>query len=269
MRKYYKISEISKLYGISVDSLRYYERLGVLNPKRGENNYRLYSLNDLYKLNIIRELRPLNFSVQSIKDYLEDQTIEKTLELFSEEAQNIKQQIKELKSIERSLKERTALIRNYQAQQANQFEIVTLPARPCVMLNTDIQRDEEADFAIQRLHIKYEARIYDLGKRPIGSTLSKQEVLNGIYGHFNTIFYILEQSEEHEYLLPAGEYISYYYRGDYTQSSDEVLKLLDFAQNRGYSLSDDVYEIYHIDNRYTVKPSEFLTEIQARIIAKG
>ena len=75
MKNYYKISEISKLYDIGVDSLRYYERLGILTPKRDTNGYRLYNLTDLYKLNIIRDLRALNFSMTQIKDYLDKQSL--------------------------------------------------------------------------------------------------------------------------------------------------------------------------------------------------
>ena len=34
MKTYYKINEISKLYNIGQDSLRYYEELGILHPMR-------------------------------------------------------------------------------------------------------------------------------------------------------------------------------------------------------------------------------------------
>ena len=47
MKNYYKIGEISKLYGIGTDSLRYYEELGILHPKRDSNGYRLYNLKDM------------------------------------------------------------------------------------------------------------------------------------------------------------------------------------------------------------------------------
>src|SRR5699024_11355869 len=79
MKDYYKINEISKLYGIGVDSLRYYERLGILKPRRDTNGYRLYSLKEMYKLNMIRDLRRLNFSMEQIKAYLEGQTVDNTL----------------------------------------------------------------------------------------------------------------------------------------------------------------------------------------------
>ncbi|PWM36159.1 MAG: MerR family transcriptional regulator, partial [Clostridiales bacterium] len=75
MKEYYKIGEISKLYDIGTDSLRYYEELGLLNPKRDSNGYRLYSLRDISRLNVIRELRTLGFSMERIKSYLDHRTL--------------------------------------------------------------------------------------------------------------------------------------------------------------------------------------------------
>ena len=71
MKQFYKINEISKLYNIGPDSLRYYEKLGLLAPKRGKNNYRLYTLDDLWRLNIIRDLRRLGFPMEKIREYMD------------------------------------------------------------------------------------------------------------------------------------------------------------------------------------------------------
>ena len=54
MKEYYKIGEISNLYNIGTDSLRYYEEMGILHPKRDDNGYRMYSINDIRKLNIMK-----------------------------------------------------------------------------------------------------------------------------------------------------------------------------------------------------------------------
>jgi len=96
MKNYYKISVISKLYDIGVDSLRYYERLGILTPKRDTNGYRLYNLTDLYKLNIIRDLRALDFSMMQIKEYLDQQSLENTLNLLHQETEMIEHEIANL-----------------------------------------------------------------------------------------------------------------------------------------------------------------------------
>ena len=62
MKNFFKIGEISKLYGIGVDSIRYYEEIGIINPKRSESGYRHYSIHDIWKLNVIRDLRSIGFT---------------------------------------------------------------------------------------------------------------------------------------------------------------------------------------------------------------
>lgn len=57
---YYHISSVAKIYGIHPQTLRLYEREGLLKPSRSEGNTRLYSADDLKRLeiilNLIREL---------------------------------------------------------------------------------------------------------------------------------------------------------------------------------------------------------------------
>ena len=73
MKQYYYIKEISDMYNIGIDSLRYYEKIGLLHPKRGDNGYRLYTLSDIYKLNLISDLKSLDLSMKQIKVYLDEQ----------------------------------------------------------------------------------------------------------------------------------------------------------------------------------------------------
>ena len=59
----FKIGELSKLFDIGVDSIRYYEKVGILHPVRNdENNYRMYTIDDVRRLALIRELLGLSFS---------------------------------------------------------------------------------------------------------------------------------------------------------------------------------------------------------------
>jgi len=53
---YYHISSVAKMYGIHPQTLRLYEREGLLKPSRSEGNTRLYSSGDLKRLEIILNL---------------------------------------------------------------------------------------------------------------------------------------------------------------------------------------------------------------------
>jgi MerR family transcriptional regulator, heat shock protein HspR len=54
--RYYMISVVSKAYGIHPQTLRLYEREGLLKPSRTEGNTRLYSEADLKQLEVILNL---------------------------------------------------------------------------------------------------------------------------------------------------------------------------------------------------------------------
>ena len=55
-KKYYHISNVARMYDIHPQTLRLYEREGLLRPSRSEGNTRLYSDDDLKQLEIILNL---------------------------------------------------------------------------------------------------------------------------------------------------------------------------------------------------------------------
>lgn len=266
MKDYYKINEISKLYGVGVDSLRYYEKTGVLIPRRDTNGYRLYGLHDIYKLNIIRDLRQLDFSMQQIKEYLDHQSIENTLDLLHKEQELIQIKLNELQNIQKKIQDRIQVLSSASLIKTNSFSIKTLPPRPCLQLNTRIMRDEEMDFAIKRLHRKHENKIKDFGNQLYGASVSVEGLNSGVKDVFNSVFFILDHKfKEFDFVLPEGKYLSFYYKGDYHQSNELMLAMITYAKENNYQIIGDIFEIYEIDNRDTICSEEFLTEIQARI----
>ena len=182
MKNEYMIKELARLYGVGTDTLRYYERLGLIRPRRGENGYRLYSLRDIYRLTIIRDLRQLGFSTDRISAYLDDLSIGNTQALLTEEQQLIRQRIKQLRQIDRAISERQKHLKQYAALPAGEISVRPVSERPCLLFNTDISRDEEVDFAIKKLHNRHADTIRDLGGQAIGAGMRLDEVRAGRFG---------------------------------------------------------------------------------------
>ena len=66
--KYYMISVVAKSYGIHPQTLRLYEREGLLKPSRTDGNTRLYSDEDLKQLEVILNLtRDLGVNLAGIE----------------------------------------------------------------------------------------------------------------------------------------------------------------------------------------------------------
>lgn len=271
MKEYYTVSEISRLYGIGIDSLRYYEKIGALSPRRGENNYRLYSLKDIYRLNVIRDLLMLGFSMKQIGEYLDCQNMKSTLSMLEQEKEKVRQQRERLKRIEQAIEERVTHLEKYEKIEAGSYRCLHSAARYCLQLNAEIRRDEEMDYAVKRLQKRHEDKIRSLGEREIGASVSPQDVKNGIYNLFHSVFIILDEIPEDGerdglLVLPEGEYLTVYYRGSYRQSPQRILELMEEAERRGLQIEGDILEWYPVDNRYTVEPQEFVTRLQARVV---
>lgn len=66
-----KTGELAKQAGVNVQTVRFYERQGLLpEPPRRESGYRIYSSGDLHRLRFIRQAKVLGFSLKEIATIL-------------------------------------------------------------------------------------------------------------------------------------------------------------------------------------------------------
>ena len=66
------VSELAKRSGISIETVRYYTRIGLLTPRRTqENGYRRYAVQDVQRLNFIQRAKLLGFSLKDIRQIFE------------------------------------------------------------------------------------------------------------------------------------------------------------------------------------------------------
>lgn len=264
MKNYYKINEISNLYNIGKDSLRYYEKIGILKPKRQENGYRLYSIQDIWKLNIIKDLRSLNFSMEKIKEYLENKTVENTLDMLNEEIGIITKKINELNYQKNTIKSRIkSLTEDFYTNDLETISVQYMPERKVIRLTDNFTRDEEVDFLIKKLHKKYEDKLYLLGNNYLGVTMNLSDVYNQLYHSYTSVFFVLNKNDkEFDFILPEGEYLVLSYRGSYEKTKTFMPQMVEYAKNNNYEIISDPIEMYKIDVHETSIQSEYLTQLQ-------
>ena len=68
-----KIGELAKASGIGIETLRFYEKSGLLDsPSRTESGYRIYNADVLERLDFIKRAQVLGFSLDEIKRIIID-----------------------------------------------------------------------------------------------------------------------------------------------------------------------------------------------------
>lgn len=259
MKKYYKINEIAKLYHIKTDSLRYYEEVGLIHPKRSKSNYRLYTLDDIYLLNIIRDCLKLGYDTHQIKEYLDHRSVENTIQFLKEEEKLVNHQMKELQSKLHSIQTRIQALKDTKHIQFNTFQIVTYPERYCRYLKENIDQPNEIDFLLTKLQESMEENVSILGNMDSGSILEYKE---NEYVH--TSVFIVTEEKEYDFVLEAGNYCVYTYKGK--QDTNHILSVMkNWIEKQGYTMDGPFLEFLLIDIHETKNVNEHITSIHSRI----
>ena len=110
----YSIGQVSRQTGVHIETVRYYERIGLVpEPDRTSGGNRQYSHADLKRLFFVKRCRELGFSLDEIRALMEmvdrdDFTCGQVHEMTIAHLATIQQKLKDLRRLEKSLKQMAA-----------------------------------------------------------------------------------------------------------------------------------------------------------------
>ncbi len=99
-----KIAEVSKKYDISADTLRYYERIGLMSHvRRTASGVRDYSEQDCARIQFIKCMRGAHVSIEALIEYMNlfeggDATIPARIALLEEQRDLVRQRLDEMQA---------------------------------------------------------------------------------------------------------------------------------------------------------------------------
>ena len=102
-----QIKEVQEKLKISSYTLRYYEKMGLIQPYRDENGYRNYNEEDIHKIERIMFLRDINVPIEDINDILNNKvTFQDVLENHIEKVNTQIESLQYIKNMCEDLKEK-------------------------------------------------------------------------------------------------------------------------------------------------------------------
>lgn len=107
---FYTIGQLAKKVHVNVQTIRFYERRGILKPVRREDSgYRKYDGDSLKRLHFIRQAKELGFSLKEIQDLLglrirSVETCNRVRIKATEKLDEIQKKISQLKGLEKTMK---------------------------------------------------------------------------------------------------------------------------------------------------------------------
>jgi DNA-binding transcriptional MerR regulator len=127
----YTIKEVSKMMGISAYTLRYYEKIGLLEfVHRNANGIRQFNDSDILTLNTIHRLKETGMPLQEIKHYLKliDEGIDSVSErkeIMQAQHQKFRPRLRSCKRLSRQLMARSNITKRRRKRTALVFATMT------------------------------------------------------------------------------------------------------------------------------------------------
>ncbi len=106
---YRTIGKISASSGVNIETIRYYERIGILPaPPRSEGGHRLYDKEHLKRLSFVRRCRDLGFSLDDVRALFRlvdggDFTCDEVKAMTLDHLGGVRRRIADLRTMERTL----------------------------------------------------------------------------------------------------------------------------------------------------------------------
>ena len=104
------IGQVSKRTGCNIETIRYYERIGLLaDPPRTEGGHRIYDAENVKELAFILRSRELGFSIDEIRSLMlladgHEGTCDQARDIAIEHADQVQRKINDLRKMEKKLR---------------------------------------------------------------------------------------------------------------------------------------------------------------------
>lgn len=243
----YLIGDVAKLMGLSRDTLRYYEKRGILNSHKGDNGYRYYTDQDISRLVGILYQRKMNISLEDMESLWSGNT-------FSQLPDIVQNRLEEEKQAIRKHEQTIARLRLTQSdckrlsKHVNEVMLKDFPIAYVIVPHSDLQKSTGEWFQLSRsypgLDMMYTFDEYRY-----------QMADDGLQTDYQNTQLILYQSlaEYVDYKIldgatpmtkPARCIYSFRTSESRIPDSTDLLSMFSWAKEQGIALSDKIYSTF-------------------------
>lgn len=277
MKDWFTVGEIASLFNLNVQTLHYYESIGLFCPvrKRESTGLRIYQFDQIYALATIRFLKKLEYPLKRIRETMDSRDPDFSLNMMRAQSQDLRVKCAELERIRQAIDRKIRFVEEHSARiDIDSVERRTFPLRKYIPIGL-----EEAIYGNDDFYFYPTVVFYRGPNKSFGAMLT--EDLPGESGGAGGGDSCGESDDEggkhrpalkadaetpQPRIIPAGDYMVGYHRGPYECIPESFARIRDAARSRSLSLADETVNINIIDQFVERDPCKYVTEVQIRIL---
>jgi MerR family transcriptional activator of bmr gene len=277
--QYFSIGQTAKICYISVQSLRFYDKIGLVRPSHTDKSsgYRYYSNFDILYIKIVQDMKALKFSLEEIKATLNKSSLDSLVEKLEVKRKNTIAEIRQLEGIVESIGQRTNQI-SYLQELSHELKhldvLVELKKFPERYVLYDRRRSAcGMDASVVRFSELFQ-KAHANGLIPNRMmTIYHENILTFDRNDSDLEFCIstdssgTQTSDDFTRIIPGGDYITALYCGIPNAESCKRIysKLLEWMEKNHYIECGPSIEQYLVDMAQMMRPEEFIVELQVSV----
>lgn len=237
------VGQMSKLFNITAETLRHYDRIGLLKPIINENNgYRYYSVKEMEMLDLILDAKYLEIPLSNIKEAISNKNIENYIQLIDLQEKTIDEKINHLLKIKEQAMEKKKILNemlnfqnNYDFEKLEIVEedntIIYIPVE--YMINSKIKQKDNTSIS---LYLEPWMIMY---KAEDKKTLVEDKEFMGIYEN-NSTNLIIDENIKVINVKYSGKFIKTKFVGMIEEVEEYIKLILNYFYKDGEKLNLDI-----------------------------
>lgn len=243
------IGQMAKLNRVSQQTLRLYDREGLLTPMITDphTGYRYYHIAQSAKLDMIQHMKAYGMTLKQIKQQLENGNSQALQSLLIQQQESIDGQIRDLLRHKRSIARALKNHRQYEAlPKDGQMFLEYMPQRKIYRYTSDKNFFDQdfAGYEYMLRELKEHLAINDLDMSyfcNVGTTMSRANLLSGNF-FANEVFLFVDDEDDsvNASVLPAAMYYCVC-SDDFYAEKDNARKLMARIEESGFTVCGDYF----------------------------
>lgn len=266
------ITELAKLRQVTSETLRYYDRIGLITPDYvdPQTRYRYYSIRQYEKLGTIKELRQLGMSIHDITDYFSGRNLRKSHQLLLHQLELLEEEIGKQQLLSEILRRKLHFLSEITPPPpVDKVFCRAFPQRYMITFGEPAGGSREHAFAFTRLERYLDEVAPILASDRIG-VYADWHLLEPSDDYIPAVPMIFVERDaiesEHKRTIPPGDYLCMNYRrGELERYHPSFARLHTYMAEHGWVLNGMIFQFYKIDVTLTSDPDETLMEIQVPV----
>lgn len=243
------IGKMSEINGISIPTLRLYDKKGLLKPAytNSETGYRYYTLQQTARLDIIVYMKELGMSLVEIKDILEKEDVTLIESILAKKNEQLHEQMRKLKEQHDAVERTIAQIERYRkSPTTGTISLEYIDRRyiwyiPCDVNFYDYDRNCYEEIVMKLRRKLYSVGINQVHSYNLGTSILQQNFESREFIADKAFIFSDKRILEHEgdiSIVDSGMYACIYL-DDYDKEIEYGNQLLGFCNKMGYALAGD------------------------------